>query len=89
MQYTPFASDPNKSELIENQDGVVKYTLVKNYGDFKYMYKYVRDTELILQNAVLPLLPVKRNMAGVKLSGNELQTDLEVWLNKMIAIPEV
>lgn len=55
----------------------------KNYGDFKFLYNYIRETEVVA-SLNLPKLPEKRNpLTGIKKTGAELMTEIQDWLNAM------
>jgi len=50
--------------------------LRKNYGDFKFLYNYIRETQVVA-SLNLPKLPEKRSpLTGIKKTGAELMTEI-------------
>ena len=68
-----------------------KISLLKTYGDFKHLDEFVRlsDLDVTINGGELPEFPPKRNVMGVKKSGNELQVVLQDWLQEFIKLPLV
>lgn len=50
----------------------VYISVLKNYGDLKYLYEFIKATQLELGAGALPALPEKHSASGVKLDTEEM-----------------
>ena len=75
-------------EEVEDQRIVTTY---KQFSDFRFLEQIIRFSEFNLSGDLdgLPMLPEKRNENGTKKSGEEMQGELEAYINELVQIPIV
>ena len=83
LRYRPHYPLPGQQNSNQGEEQVVTF---KQFSDFKQLDMIIKLTGFKMEESghYMPVLPQKRKVSGNKKSGDELQGDLEKYINELV-----